>query len=89
MTFMKQIITLEVTVDIDRLPLPEQWDWNELAKELGGSARVNVLASGIPTIVPPAVPVSPETPSETMVRRLFGQKDTPVDPTDPEHEGRN
>lgn len=84
MTTAKQIITIEVFVDIDRIPLPENWDWNELTKELGGAARVNVLASGTPAFLPDA---PAETGPERAVRLLFG---TPkADPTNPENEGRN
>lgn len=52
MTTAKQIITIEVTVDIERFPLPETWDWSELARQLGGRASVRLFAAGQPQFEP-------------------------------------
>lgn len=86
MTTVRQIITLEVEVDLDIIPIPEHWDWPEVAKQLGGSVSIEVLATGQPRFERDK-PAPVETPSETIVRRLFG---TPkVDPARPDNEGRN
>lgn len=87
MTIAKQIITLEFTIDIDRVPLPEHWDWDELTKQLEGAARVRVLATGAPEFPPEPKPAPAETPSQTIARRLFGGAE--LDATDPNNEGRN
>lgn len=54
----RQIVTLAVDFDIEKVPPPERWDWGMVADSLGPGAKIEVLAGG--TVMP--APVEPDVP---------------------------
>lgn len=42
----RQIVTLAVDFDLNKLPPPENWDWSAVGGMLNGTAEIRVLAAG-------------------------------------------
>ncbi len=66
-TRAKQIVVLEIEADLTKLPLPEEWDWDDIAQQLDGAATVRQIAAGQPEFSREAI-TAPDIPADVLTR---------------------